>query len=174
VISRRRFLRRTLVGGALLGLGGVVLKHLSGYALDPAVARSLRAFSPKEFLVFDAVARRIVAPDGPDAPAVDARVALFADGYVAKLPEQMRGDIRALLQLVEHGGFLFRLRGTRFTRLGAEELDAALAEWESSALAVRRQGFQALRTLAFLGYWRDDRAWPLIGYTGPMLPRRPL
>ena len=29
-------------------------------------------------------------------------------------------------------------------------------------------------TLAFVGYWRDDRTWPLIGYSGPMLPPRPL
>ena len=31
---------------------------------------------------------------------------------------------------------------------------------------------QALRTLAFVGYWRDERTWPLIGYSGPMLPKR--
>ncbi len=149
------------------------MRHVSGYALEPAIARQLRALSPKEFLIFDAVARRVCAPDGPDAPAVDARVALFADSYVARLPSGIRSDLRALLQLVEHGSWLFRLRGARFTRMTPDEQDATLADWETSRLAVRRQGFQALRTIAFLGYWRDDRAWPLIGYSGPMLPRRP-
>ena len=42
-----------------------------------------------------------------------------------------------------------------------------------SPLAVRRQGLQALRSLAFLSYYRDDRTFAQLGYPGPMLvPRR--
>ncbi len=172
VISRRRFLRTTILGGALLGGAAVVGRHLSGYKLDGAIAGRLRALSPKEFLIFDAAARRLVASDGPDAPTAEAAgVALFADGYLARLDAGLRDDVRALLQLLEHGSWIFRLRGSRFTHMSADEQDATLADWESSRLAVRRQGFQALRTLAFLGYYRDDRTWPLIGYSGPMLPQ---
>ncbi|HZS35708.1 MAG TPA: gluconate 2-dehydrogenase subunit 3 family protein [Polyangia bacterium] len=172
MISRRRFLRTTLLGGALLGGAAIVGRHLSGYSLDPAIASQLRALSPKEYLIFDAVARRLLAPDGADAPDVDSlRVALFVDSYLARLDEGLRSDVRALLQLVEHGGFLFRLQGSRFTHLGEADQDAVLADWQSSRLAVRRRGFQALRTLAFLGYYRDDRTWPLLAYTGPSVRR---
>ncbi len=173
MISRRRFLRTTLLGGALLGGAAIVGRHLTGYRLDPAIASRLRVLTPKEFLVFEAIARRMLAPDGPDAPPYDReRVGLFVDGYLARLDPALAGDVRALLQLVEHGGFLFRFQGSRFTHLSPEEQDAALVDWQRSSLTVRRRGFQALRTLAFLGYWRDDRTWPLIGYTGPMLPKR--
>jgi len=172
VISRRRFLRSTVLGGALLGGAAIVGRHLSGYALDPAIASRLRALTPKEYLIFDAVARRLVAPDGPDAPAFDAvGVTLFVDSYLARLDEALRNDVRALIQLVEHGGFLFRLQASRFTHLSADEQDAVLADWQSSRLAVRRRGFQALRTLAFLGFYRDDRTWPLLAYTGPTVRR---
>ena len=41
-MSRRQFLRRTLVGGALLTGFAVVGRHLTGYAVDPAVAARLR------------------------------------------------------------------------------------------------------------------------------------
>jgi D-cysteine desulfhydrase len=92
--------------------------------------------------------------------------------YVAKLPDAVQRDVRALLQLVEHGSSLFRGGATRFTHLSPSEQDATLLDWQHSSLTVRRRGFQALRTLAFLGYWRDDRTWPLIGYSGPMLPRK--
>lgn len=172
MISRRRFLRSTLLGGALLGGAAIVGRHLSGYRLDPAIASKLRALSPKEYLVFEAIARRMLAPDSSDAPSVDdVKPALFVDGYLARLDDGLRSDVRALIQLIEHGGFLFRFTGSRFTHMSAAEQDATLADWQTSRLAMRRQGFQALRTLAFLGYYRDDRTWPLLAYTGPSVRR---
>jgi hypothetical protein len=169
VISRRRFLRNTLVGSALLGGAVIFGRHLGGYHLAPGVAARLRALTPKELLVFAAAARRILAPDAPDAPSPDElEVALFVDGYLARLDEALRGDVRALLHLFEHTASVT----TRFTQLSAAAQDRVLAGWQSSRLAVRRQGLQALRTLAFFGYYRDARTWPMLGYTGPMLPRR--
>jgi hypothetical protein len=177
VLTRRGFLRAGIAGGVLLGGAALVGRSLSGYHLDAATAKRLRALSPKEYLVMQAVARRVLAPDGDDAPSADAvDVAGAVDTYVAKLPPPVQRDVRALLQLVEHGSSLFRLSTTRFTRfthMAPAEQDATLADWQRSSLTVRRRGFQALRTLAFLGYWRDDRTWPLLGYSGPMLPKRP-
>ena len=173
MLSRRGFLRAGIAGGLLLGGAAVVGRSLSGYRLDAATASRLRALSPKEYLVMQAVARRVVAADGDDAPGADAvDVAGAVDVYVAKLPAAVQKDVRALLQLVEHGSALFRGHVTRFTHMTPAEQDATLADWQRSSLTVRRRGFQALRTLAFLGYWRDDRTWPLIGYSGPMLPKR--
>ncbi len=174
VLTRRVFLRAGIAGGVLLGGAAIVGRSLSGYRVDDAVARRLVALSPKEYLVMQAVARRVLAADAEDAPSADAvDVAGAVDTYVAKLPAAVQRDVRALLQLVEHGSSLFRGHVARFTHLSPAEQDATLADWQRSSLTVRRRGFQALRTLAFLGYWRDDRTWPLIGYSGPMLPRRP-
>jgi gluconate 2-dehydrogenase subunit 3-like protein len=173
VLSRRGFLRAGIAGGLLLGGAAIVGRSLSGYRLDAVTTARLRVLSPKEYLVMQAVARRVLASDAGDAPSADAvDVAGAVDAYVAKLPPPVVRDVRALLQLVEHGSSLFRGGTTRFTHLSAEEQDAVLADWSRSSLTVRRRGFQALRTLAFLGYWRDDRTWPLIGYSGPMLPKR--
>jgi hypothetical protein len=171
-MNRRRFLRTSLTSAALLGGAAVVGRHLQGYHLDPALAARLECLSPKEYLVFAAVARRLLLADGPDAPAPDdVGVALFVDRYLARLPAPLQDDVRALLQLVEHGSLLFQPALSRFTHLQAVEQDATLADWESSRLTVRRRGFQALKTLALLGYYRDDRTWPLLAYTGPMLPK---
>jgi hypothetical protein len=165
-------LRTTILGSALLGAAVTVGKHLSGYSLDPELSAKLRVLSPKEFIVLRAAVRRLVAADSADAPDADTLgVAHFIDGYLEKLPGDMRSDFRALLHLLEHGTVIFRLAGSRFTRMSADEQDRTLADWESSRLAVRRQGFQALKTMALLGYWRHDRTWPLIGYSGPMLPK---
>jgi hypothetical protein len=173
VISRRGFLRAGLAGAVVLGGAAVIGRQLRGYVVDAATAARLRVLSPKEYLVMQSVARRVLAPDAADAPSADAvQTALAVDAYVAKLPPAVQREVAALLQLVEHGSSLFRLRASRFTRMSADEQDATLRDWASSSLTVRRRGFQALRTLAFLGYWRDDRTWAVIGYTGPMLPRR--
>jgi hypothetical protein len=173
VISRRGFVRAGLAGALVLGGAALIGRQLGGYTLDAATAARLRALSPKEYLVMQAVARRVLAPDAADAPSADAvDTALAVDAYVAKLPSGVQEEVSALLQLVEHGSGAFRLRGSRFTHMSAEEQDATLRDWERSSLTVRRRGFQALRTLAFLGYWRDDRTWAVIGYSGPMLPRK--
>jgi hypothetical protein len=172
-VNRRRFLRTSLLGGALLGSAALVGRHLSGYSLDERLTRRLRALTAKEFLVFQAVMRRMVAPDQPGAPTADeVQAALFVDGYLTKLDEGSRSDVRALLHLLEHGSGLFRFRTSRFTHMTAVEQDATLSDWEHSRWALRRRGFAALKTMAMLGYWRDDRTWPLIGYTGPMIGRR--
>ncbi|MCA1665576.1 MAG: gluconate 2-dehydrogenase subunit 3 family protein, partial [Myxococcales bacterium] len=171
MLTRRGFLRAGIAGTLLVGGAAVVGRSLSGYHLDATLAGRLRVLSPKEYLVMQAVARRVLAADGDDAPSPDSvDVAGAVDAYVAKLPSAVQRDVRGLLQLVEHGSSLFRGQVARFTHMAAAEQDATLADWQRSSLTVRRRGFQALRTLAFVGYWRDDRTWPLIGYSGPMLP----
>jgi hypothetical protein len=157
--SRRRFLRTSLLGVAALGLAGVVGRHLGGYALDEGVARRLQVLSPKEYLILASIARRVLA-GGPSPDELE--VALHADDYLRKVPEALTADVRSLLHLFEHAHL------TRFTRLSAEAQDEVLRAWQTSGLALKRQGFQALRTLCFMGYYRDARTWPMLGYTGPM------
>jgi hypothetical protein len=164
-VNRRRFLRLSLGGSALLFAAGVLGRHLGGYSVPELTRNKLVAFSLKEYAIFRAVAARIVDGAGDSAPTADElEVALRVDAYVSQMPPPIRGDISALLQLLEHSSAIF----SRFTALSPEAQDAALRAWESSRLDVRRQGFQALRSLAFMGYWRHDRTWPLIGYTGPI------
>jgi hypothetical protein len=167
-VKRRTFLRTSVAGGLLLGGAAVVGRHLGGYSLAPEVAARLTALSPKEYLILDAVVARVVAADGPEAPGAQAVSAtLHVDRYLGQLDDALRADVRALLHLLEHGA-----GWTRFTHLSPPAQDEVLRAWQTSRLTVRRRGLQALRTLAFFGYWRDDRTWPLLAYSGPMLPRR--
>lgn len=172
-LSRRGLLKVGLFGSALLGVAAIVGRNLSGYVLPRNV--SLRTLSTKELLVLAAVCERICAPDGPDAPRPDGlAMAAWLDGYIAGMDAAVRRDLSALFALLEHGSSLFRFRATRFTHMSIEQQDATLADWQNSALDVRRQGFQGLRALAFLAYWRDDRTWRVLGYPGPMVQRVPL
>jgi hypothetical protein len=169
--SRRRLLRTGLLGGALLGLAGVIGRSVTGYEL-PAGVVAPRTLSNKELIVLAAIVSRIVAPDGADAPPADGfALASWLDGYLGGMDTALLADLRALLHFVEHGGPLFRGRATRFSRMSGVEQDATLDAFADSPLALRRQGLQALRALGFLAYYRDDRTFAMLGYPGPMVQR---
>jgi hypothetical protein len=169
-ISRRRFLRRTLLGGVALAFGGVVLRHVTGYRLEPDAAARLRVLSPKELLVLAAVCRRILAPDEAGAPSSDELgVPYTLDAYLVGLDRELVSDLRALLHVVEHSPVMWTLRPSRFTRLDGAAQDAVLDDWATSRLEFRRQGFMALKSLAMLGYYGDARTFAVLGYTGPLL-----
>lgn len=174
VISRRRFLKLGL-GGAALASGATVLGlGFFGYSIEPRVAEKLRFLSVKEYCVLRAAARRIVGDDAP-APLEEIEPALFVDGFLRHFDPATRRELRGLLQLLEHSASLFGSDATgrmgRFSHLSTNQQDQILTEWQSSSLTIRRQGFQGLRCLVFMGYYRDARTFGLLGYDGPTVGR---
>jgi len=174
-MTRRNWFKALLLGGPLLGLaGGVALVRSGGYALDPAVGARLSTLEPWQYILVRAVARRMVAPDRPDDPGVptadDAGVAEFVDGYVGRMRPALRRDLLRLLRYTEQiapllGAGLFG----RFTALAAADQDRVLAALETSGIDQLRAGFQAMKSLVMMGYYRDPRIFPVIGYPGPLL-----
>lgn len=170
--GRRRFLRAGFVGGAALAVGGVLAWQTRGYEVSPATARGLRALSPKEFLVVQAIAARIVRPDAPDMPSPDeVGVAAFVDGLVARLDAANRTDLLRLLHVVEHAMPLASGHATRFTQLPGTAQDAVLTAMMTSRVPLLRGAFEALKSLCVMGYFRDARSWVGIGYDGPLVGR---
>jgi hypothetical protein len=134
----------------------------------------LAVLAPWQFVVVQHAARRIAAPDRHDASvpsADDLAVAAFVDGWMAGMPERVRRDLGRFLAYVEHiapigAGFV-----ARFTRLPPGDQDRVLASLEASSNDLLRAGFDGLRSLVFLGYYRDPRTWKIVGYDGPFIGR---
>jgi Gluconate 2-dehydrogenase subunit 3 len=172
VLTRRRWLRSLLVGGSIsLAAGAVALVRMTGYAVDPWARARLRVLAPWQYLVVRAAADRIVAPDRSEGvPTASALgVAEFIDGYLIDMSPSVRGDLfqflRYLEQLAPLGyGFLHR-----FTALSEPDQDKVLSELESSRIDPIRAGFQAMKSLAMLGYYRDPRTFGILGYKGPFI-----
>ena len=181
--SRRAFVGRLLRGGgALAVLGGVsaiAAVRTGGYAVDPARARRLRFLAPWQLAVVDAVASRMCVADVPyDAPGapptpLEVEVGLFVDAFFAECAAPQQRDGRALLGFVEHAWPLACGRARRFTALDDGARDAVLAQMESSSLDLVRGAFRSLKSLLFMGYYRDPRTWGVIGYDGPLVDRPP-
>jgi hypothetical protein len=164
LLSRRSLIKRGLLGGALLLLGGG-----TGLALFPSkdVAPSalpLLALAPERFQVLVAFAAR-VAPQGADPVAVAQGV----DRVLSYAAEETRQDIGKLLGLFENAlpGLLLDGRALPFTRLSPQGQHAVLESWRSSRIALRRTGFQALRKLCLQAYWVQESSWKAIGYDPP-------
>jgi len=135
----------------------------------PLPPDGLLVFSPAQFAVLDAVARRMVRPR-PGWPTVDqVGVARAADRIAARTEPSAQKELRQLLGLFENGlaGFLFGGRTRPFTALEGADQDRVLGEWRDSRIAVRRTGFSALRTLVLAGYYQSPTLWPAVGYGGP-------
>jgi len=167
-LSRRSLLKRGLLGGSLLALGGLGFLALRGGRLVPVPPDGLRVFSPREFAVLDAVAHRLVRPRAGWPTVEELGVALAADRIAERTEPSAQKELKQLLGLFENGlaGFLFGGRTRPFTTLDGEEQDRVLAEWRDSNLAIRRTGFSALRTLVLAGYYQSPRVWPAVGYPG--------
>lgn len=170
--SRRRFLRLGIGGATVLGLGGLFAWHTSGYELPDVDTRALVALSPKEYLVAEAVAARMLRADGPGWPDPrEVGVAHAIDRAVARLDDANRTDLKRLLHLLEHGLPISVGKASRFTRLSGDDQDAVLASMESSSVLLLRGAFDGLKSLCALAYFSDERTWGPIGYDGPLVAR---
>jgi hypothetical protein len=162
--------RRKFIGWAAAGVvtGGVVVAAVrtSGYDVAPDVADKLRVFSAWQYAVMSAFARRVLAPE-------PVEVAGFIDGYLVGLPDPERRDLLRFVAYVEHVAPLATGRLRRFTSLDAEAQDAVLASLEASGIDLLRAGFQALKALSMMAYYRLPESWPALGYGGPVVAWEP-
>jgi len=168
-LDRRRFLRGSAAGLAVLGIGSLLP---AGCARYPAPAKKLLFFTAKEYAVLNQAADRLLGVAGrvgTDDGQVD--VAANLDGWLATWDADAQQQLRIMLRVFEHGTSLFDLQRKRFTRLGAAAKDRYIDGWMRSTLGARRAVFRGLKALAAAGFYQDPRAWQDLGYDGPWLGR---
>jgi hypothetical protein len=171
-LTRRRVLQVGAAAALLLsGVAGIV--RTGGYTLPPG--RRLLLLTTWQFVVVQHAARRIAAPDNEDDPSIpnpdDLDVAAFVDGWLTRMRPAMRRDFGRFLAYIEHLAPLRQGHASRFTRLGPKEQDDILAATEASSSELLRAGFDGLKALVFMGYYRDARTWAALGYDGPRVGR---
>ena len=149
------------MGGALLLLGGGALAVLPTKELaEPS--KPLSVLEPRGFQVLVAIARRVV-PETVDPAAVAQGV----DDLLRRAAPEAQGDFNKLLGLFENAlpGLLFDGRALPFTRLSPESQDRVLRAWRDSRLALRRNGYHALRRICLATAYADEATWPALGYS---------
>ena len=163
-MDRRTFIKRGLLGGSLLALGGVGLALYPGR--DSALpTEPLRWLEPRPFRALVAFAARVVTAAGRDPIAIAQGV----DQLLVAAPVETRSDLNKLLGLLDNalGALLLDGRLTPFSRLDDKAQDHALTQWRDSRLAVRRTGYQALRKLCLATHYAGEASWAALGYAPP-------
>jgi hypothetical protein len=170
--GRRRVLQAA-AAAALIACGAAAAAvRTSGYAV-PA-GRRLVALRAWQFVVVQQVAARITAPDHASAPSADdVDVVGFVDDYMAQASGAIRRDVGRLLACIEHLAPLGVGLVARFSRLGPAAQDRVLESLESSSNDLLRAGFEGIKALVFMGYYRDPRTWSIVSYDGPLVGRPP-
>jgi hypothetical protein len=177
--DRRRLLKRGLLGGALLLVGGALPLALRSTFVRRKPARPLKLLSVEEHAIFAAVAARFAPGDGagPSWPTADALdCAGTVDALMATALPSVGTELRQLLHLFESALFGLALTGkpTPFTRCAPADQDARLEAWRHSRVALLRSGYQALKRLAHATYYSSPEVYALVGYAGPPdVPRGP-
>jgi hypothetical protein len=183
--SRRGFLKKTLGGALLLGAAAAVPVALRKTRLR-AVPPGLKFFTIAEYSIWSAVAERVLAREPTSTTAAEAKltgpvprpaapgleqidVAAKADAFLAPLPPGDAKDLKQLLALFDNALFSVATGGPAkpFTEMTAEQQDAHLHAWQTSRLAVRRTGFQAMKRLCAAIYFGDPSTFASVGYPGP-------
>jgi hypothetical protein len=179
-LPRRSVVQAAVAGVALAFCGAATtVWRMQGYDVDPS--RRLLYFAPWQMSVLEHAARRIAASDaddpespGPAAPSPDdVDVAGYIDGAAARMHPSLRRDLARFVVYLEQLAPLACGYLSRFTRLEPEEQDRVLASLEASSHDLLRAGFEGLKALVFMGYYRHPRTWAVLGYDGPLLRRPP-
>lgn len=172
--SRRLLLKSAVAVTVTTAIAGpIAIVRSSGYVYS--AREPLRALSTWQAVVVDAAAARILAPDRTGDAAIpsprDVDVVGFVDAYVAGMPADLRRDLLRLVAYVEHMAPLACGLGSRFSRLAPADQDRVLAAMQESHVDLLRGGFDALKSLLFMGYYRDPRTWAIVDYDGPWIHR---
>lgn len=171
LITRRMFLRGTLGGAVLLGVGGVFAGRWTS-RVTRTPRRPLRFFTAAEFAVMSAVAEAMLPrADGRHVDFGELETIERIDAELAALPTHETKDLKALLFVFEKLPTVLGGRLGFFTALSDADRAAYLRGWETSRLAFKRTGFAAFKHLLMLFYWADPRAWRSIEYVPMGLPR---
>ena len=177
--SRRRLLKRGLLGGALLLVAGALPLALRSTLVRAKPKRPLLILSEDEHAVFAAVAARVAPGEGagpawPTAEALDC--AGKVDALMATVHPGMSAEFRQLLRLFDSAlfGLAFAGSPTPFTRCAPAAQDARLEAWRHSRIALLRSGYQALTRLVKATYYSSPETYARVGYPGPPpLPKGP-
>jgi hypothetical protein len=168
--ARRGVLKKGLIGGALLAVGGGGFLF-SRKSVDVELpGDGLQSLTAREFAIVSALSYRLI-PHRQGFPTVDSvQVARGCDRILTLVDDTALRETKQLLMLFENAlpNFLFGRRPRTFSTMSTDDQDAVLSEWQTSRITLRRTGYSALRSLVMAAYFSSPSTWPAIGYPGPL------
>lgn len=171
--SRRKFLKESLFGVAFLSASKLIPSEVLLAGELNQVPKNLVFFSPREYLIFEAVAERIIGmPSGGQPDVKDVGVASRADQFLAGADPEVQDQLHQLFMVFNAAffTFLFDFRLTSFVNMSPQDKDSYILDWMTSKFGFRRTAFQALKRVTLSMFYTDRLSWKEIGYEGMFMP----
>jgi len=171
--SRRRFLKDTLFGVAILASAKLLPSSLLVAQKQAGQSAALLFFSDAEYRIVNAAAARFIGTAADrlvDNNSID--VGLRADRFLSTADDEIKEQFHLLLSVFNSAifAFLFDFRFSSFVGMSGEHQDSYLEDWMTSHLGFRRTAFQALKRLSMSMYYTDSRSWDALGYQPVTVP----
>jgi hypothetical protein len=181
--SRRSLLKKGVVGGALLLVGGAVPILFRGGVRGDGPKQPLRVLTAREYAIFAAAAARLCP--GGDTPSAGGAwpspesldCAGKVDALMSTLHPRVSGEFRQLLRVFENAmtGLFTIGSPTTFTGSAPHDQDRRLNAWRHSRIDLFRSGYQAIKRLAHATYYASPETYAHVGYPGPpVVPQVPV
>ncbi len=166
-VTRRAFLRKSLIGTLVLSSSSLFLTSCASYKTPET---ELLALSPKEFACLNGVCDALVPFDSENLPRPsEIGTARAVDKLLSTLPDENKKQMKLLFSAFEHSPLIFAFSKTPFSQQPLDKQRKILASLENNSLSFARLAFMAIKMLAMLGYYTRDAAWKAIGYDGPLV-----
>jgi len=168
-LDRRGFLKASAATAGVLSAASAMVMSGCDSHDESLIPKGVRptTLTLREFAVLSAFVDRIVSPEPGWPTAEDTHLAQRIDRELQFHQAKMIEDTRQALLLIEFGGVL-HLEFSRFTRRDAAGRDARLVDM-STGHDLEKQAFISLRLIAVFFHYTDEKTWPHIGYTGPLI-----
>lgn len=170
-MDRRTLFKRTLIGGALVSLGGSTLLALRRGPDVEGMPADLAVLDADTFRVLVAIAEVSVPCPRPTAVLVATRV----DTALSYGSPRSQKDLKQGLLVVENAllGLFIRRQATPFSTLDIEGREHALAALRDSPSSTLRGAYHALRRLCVAAYYAGEKESRETGYPGPPFEKPP-
>ena len=166
-MQRRQLIKRGLLGGVLLTLGGgAFLGTRKGDLVPPP--GELGVLDAHAYSVLVALAAAVIPAGG------DAKQAAFnVDNSLRNASKRNQRDMNEVLHLLDNALLGLPLRGsaTVFTQLSVKDRQAAFQLWRDSKLALLRGAYHSLRRLSLAGHYAVLENAKSVGYPGPLFEK---
>ncbi len=168
MLSRRSFIKTSLIGTAALALAGGLYRLTQStpavrFRLDRAATAALAAIVPA--MLREALPKSPATAAGAAAAAI-ARVQIAIDSLPLRTQKEI-ADLFGLLTLAPARRWLVGI-SEDWPNADTKDVAIFLQNWRTHRLGLLQSAYQALHDL-ILGAWYSDAAtWPAIGYPGPI------
>lgn len=168
MLTRRRFLKVGLVGGAGLAVLGTLYwqraqrhENVAAFKLDVTGREIVAALAPA-----------ILAGTLPEGEGRAAAIERLVDGVekaIAGLGAAAQDEVRQLFALLGFAPTRILLAGVTpvWREASVADVPAFLERWRFSRLDLLQSAYAALHDLVLGAWYGGDDAWEAIGYPGP-------